>query len=305
MMFAVGTGGLVAAQFHLMSHAIFKACLFLCAGSVIHAVGSRDMRDMGGLGRTMKVTAASFFVGVCALAGIPIFNGFWSKDMIFAAAYRSGNLVPLYIAVLTAALTVAYSFKAFAAVFLGRPRRQAHGAHGHAGEAPLGMAGVVAILAFGAVVSWLLIGVFTRSYVRTGLAEEPVGIGLLLRETLAPTPALFGSAVAIALGFAAFFLRRPVAAFAGRRLAPVVAFIRSGYGFDAFYYWIKDRLVGAGRALFNGFDERVADGFDNLLVAGFRGFSGALRRIHTGDLSLDVLGIMLGFLLIAAAVFLL
>ena len=136
MMFAVGNGGLLAAQFHLVSHAVFKALLFLCAGSVIHAAGTRDMGRMGGFGRTMKVTAAGFAVGACALAGVPFFNGFFSKDMIFAAAYESGNYVPLALAVLTAAMTVAYACKAFVLVFLGPSR--AAGTRAHAGEAPLG-----------------------------------------------------------------------------------------------------------------------------------------------------------------------
>jgi len=304
MMFAIGTGGIVAAQFHLLSHAIFKALLFLCAGSVIHAVGSRDINKMGGLGKKMPITAVCFLVGACALSGIPFFNGFWSKDMIFASAYESGNYAPFILAVIAAGLTVAYAFKAFAAVFLGKPQQTAHDeAHGHAGEAPVGMWLPVALLAFGALVSWLLIGIFSRAYVETGLAATHLSLREMIKETLALKPALAGSVCALCLGFLAFAGRRAIASFARRFCRPAVACIRGGFGFDTLYYWIRDRIIGAGKFLCNGFDDQVADGFDRIIVTGFRGLSGALSRSHTGDLGLDVLGIMVGLGLLILVIF--
>ncbi|HMN59544.1 MAG TPA: NADH-quinone oxidoreductase subunit L, partial [Anaerolinea sp.] len=82
MVYAVGAGGVFASQFHLFSHSIFKALLFLGAGAVIHSVGTRDMREMGGLGRHMPVVRTVFVIGALALAGIPILNGFWSKELV-------------------------------------------------------------------------------------------------------------------------------------------------------------------------------------------------------------------------------
>ncbi|HTU01173.1 MAG TPA: NADH-quinone oxidoreductase subunit L, partial [Candidatus Sulfotelmatobacter sp.] len=82
MVYAVGVGGIYASQFHLFSHAIFKALLFLGAGAVIHAVGTRDMREMGGLGARMPFTRTVFVIGALALAGLPILNGFWSKELV-------------------------------------------------------------------------------------------------------------------------------------------------------------------------------------------------------------------------------
>src|SRR5512147_3165331 len=78
MVYAVGAGGIFASQFHLLSHAVFKALLFLGAGAVIHAAGTRDLRQMGGLGKPMPVVRATFIIGALALAGVPILNGFWS-----------------------------------------------------------------------------------------------------------------------------------------------------------------------------------------------------------------------------------
>src|SRR5579859_6970518 len=82
MFFAVGLGALFASQFHLLSHAVFKALLFLMAGAVTHAVGTRDIREMGGLGRQMRFVWVVAWIGALALIGIPILNGFWSKELI-------------------------------------------------------------------------------------------------------------------------------------------------------------------------------------------------------------------------------
>ena len=80
MVAAVGVGGLYASQFHLVNHAVFKALLFLCAGAIVHSVGTRDLRQMGGLFKKMPLTGTAAFIGTAALAGIPFFNGFFSKD---------------------------------------------------------------------------------------------------------------------------------------------------------------------------------------------------------------------------------
>ena len=82
MVYAIGTGGVVASQFHLLSHAVFKALLFLAAGSVIHSVGTRDLRRMGRLGTTDALRPQRIYHRALALAGVPVLNGFWSKELI-------------------------------------------------------------------------------------------------------------------------------------------------------------------------------------------------------------------------------
>ncbi|MFW6155898.1 MAG: NADH-quinone oxidoreductase subunit L, partial [Armatimonadota bacterium] len=108
MMAAVGAASVFASQFHLLNHAMFKALLFLCAGSVIHAAHTRNMYEMGGLKRSMPMTRITFLIGTLALAGVPLLNGFWSKDTIFEALQASGQIGPLVILIITALLTAAY-----------------------------------------------------------------------------------------------------------------------------------------------------------------------------------------------------
>jgi len=167
MMMALGVAGLshqyvdgyTAGFFHLISHAMFKASLFMAAGSLLHVVGSRFMTDMGGLRKHMRKTYAFMWAAGLALMGAPfITTGFWSKDAIFAAVYTSGSewALPLYaIAVLTAVITAFYTTRMIGMVFFGKPSRhiekmESEGRHIH--EAPLSMwvpYGILAVLTIG------------------------------------------------------------------------------------------------------------------------------------------------------------
>src|SRR5690606_41341906 len=129
MVYGIGVGGVLAAQFHLLSHAVFKALLFLGAGAVIHALGTRDMRRMGGLGKEMPLVRAVFVVGALALAGIPpIFNGFWSKDMILEAGAEGGPTWAYIIMLAVAGLTALYCARMVWMVFY-RERRSTARVH--------------------------------------------------------------------------------------------------------------------------------------------------------------------------------
>ena len=167
MMMALGVAGLsqqyvdgyTAGFFHLISHAMFKASLFMAAGSLLHVVGSRFMTDMGGLRKHMKKTYAFMWAAGLGLMGAPfITTGFWSKDAIFAAVFESGNewAMPLYIiAVLTAVITAFYTTRMIGLVFYGKPSKhiekmEEEGHHIH--EAPLSMwvpYGILAVLTIG------------------------------------------------------------------------------------------------------------------------------------------------------------
>ena len=92
MVYAVGVGGVFASQFHLLSHSVFKALLFLSAGAIIHAVGTRDMRQMGGLGRKMPIVRAVFVIGALALVGLPPANGFFSKELVLEEVWPTARL---------------------------------------------------------------------------------------------------------------------------------------------------------------------------------------------------------------------
>jgi NADH-quinone oxidoreductase subunit L len=163
MFLGMGTGtllGIAAGMFHLVTHAFFKALLFLGAGSVMHATGGEiDIRRLGGLRRAMPVTCATFLVGALGLAGIVPLAGFWSKDAILAAVRQrstagagSALFAALYLAALfTALLTAFYSFRAFFVTFYGPTRMPPEAAH-HAHESPRVMTVPLVLLAVGTVV---------------------------------------------------------------------------------------------------------------------------------------------------------
>ena len=153
VVYADTAGGYSAALFHLMNHAFFKALLFLCAGSVIHAVGTNDMRLMGGLGKKMRITSLTMLVGAIAIAGIPPFSGFWSKDEVLAAVYSAGEFDSLFfllwaMGIATAFMTAFYMFRMWFMTFAGEPRSDYH-AH----ESPKLMTVPLMILAALAVTS--------------------------------------------------------------------------------------------------------------------------------------------------------
>jgi len=122
---AVGTLAVGVAMFHLIGHSFFKALLFLGAGSVIHAVNTNDMRELGGVGKYMKWTMYTMLIGSLSLAGFPFFTGFYSKDKIIAIAYEYGvaiNFLPYIFLVLAAVLTAIYTFRMWFTVFTGKAR---------------------------------------------------------------------------------------------------------------------------------------------------------------------------------------
>lgn len=151
MVYAIGVGGVFESQFHLFNHAIFKALLFLTAGAIIHSLGTRDMRLMGGMRKKLPFLFAMFLIGAAGLAGLPIFNGFWSKDLILEIGFKDGNLIAWIIMVITAMVTAYYCARTIFLVFIDRSRS---GRDPHA--VALGMKAPLGLLAIGVVVSWLL-----------------------------------------------------------------------------------------------------------------------------------------------------
>jgi len=155
MFLGLGVGAYTGAVFHVMTHAFFKALLFLGAGSVIHAMGGeQDMRKMGGLGKKLKITNITFLLGCIAIAGIPPFSGFFSKDEILSAAYGKS---PVYYAVgvFTALLTAFYMFRLYASTFLGT-FRGTHDQEHHLHESPPAMTIPLIVLAILAVFAGFL-----------------------------------------------------------------------------------------------------------------------------------------------------
>jgi NADH-quinone oxidoreductase subunit L len=155
MFLGLGVGAYTEAVFHVLTHAFFKALLFLCAGSVIHAMsGEQDIRNMGGLKKSLPITHITFLLGCLAIAGIPPFSGFFSKDEILTAAYGR-NPVYYVIGVVGAMLTAFYMFRLYATTFLGKFRGTEDQQH-HLHESPSAMTIPLIILAILAVIGGFL-----------------------------------------------------------------------------------------------------------------------------------------------------
>ncbi len=155
MFLGLGVGAYTGAVFHVMTHAFFKALLFLGAGSVIHAMGGeQDIRKMGGLGKHLRTTYITFFIGCIAIAGIPPFSGFFSKDEILTAAY-SNNTLFYIIGVLGSMLTAFYMFRLLGMTFNGKFRGTAEQEH-HLHESPPAIAIPLIVLAFLSIVGGLV-----------------------------------------------------------------------------------------------------------------------------------------------------
>ena len=157
MMFALGVSGYggenglgyMASMFHLFTHAFFKALLFLCAGAVIHAVDSNEMASMGGLRKLMPITHITFLIACLAIAGIPPFAGFFSKEEILTAAYHS-NMLVYGVALITATFTAFYMFRLYYSIFWNKKAK--HDEHHH-GEGGVSMMLPLIILGAGAVLA--------------------------------------------------------------------------------------------------------------------------------------------------------
>src|SRR6478736_6139449 len=174
MFLALGVGAYGVAIFHLVTHAFFKACLFLGAGSVIHALGGeQDVRRMGGLARRIPLTFWTFAIATAAIAGIPPLAGFFSKDEILWFALgsaRGGSAVLFAVASLTALLTAFYMFRLLWLTFFGAPRMSEEASH-HVHESPVSMTGVLVLLAVGSAVGGFL---SIPHYLEPMLALPPV-----------------------------------------------------------------------------------------------------------------------------------
>ncbi len=158
MVMALGVGSMGAGLFHLFTHAFFKACLFLGSGSVIHAVHSQEMKDMGGLKKKMPLTYATFLVSCLAIAGTPLFSGFLSKEAVLGqaaafGAHHQGVLgwIPFALAAATAFLTAFYMFRLLFLTFHGKPGNQHKFDHAH--ESPFAMSMPLVVLAILAVIA--------------------------------------------------------------------------------------------------------------------------------------------------------
>ncbi len=316
--FVIGyTGGI----FHVMSHAVFKAALFLAAGAVIHTSHSRFMRDMGGLKRHMPITFWSITLTALSLMGVPLlFSGFWSKDMILEAALSSGQLWIYVLAVLTVGLTAFYTVRMLGLTFFGNKsknlvRIESEGGRFHEPSKAM----------------WLPYTALAAATVILGIAGLPLrdhleglmhhflssainlhGEGSLAAASLPSSPAIiWASSIGMLLvgSIPAYLLyirqkKRITVVKEGTGLGAVWRFLSNRWYINRlFYTMFVSASLGLGRGLSNMFESNVIDGFNRLLSNGVQRFCGWFRKSHTGILTDNLIGIIIGFTVIILLLF--
>ena len=300
MFLAAGVGAFSAGVFHLFTHAFFKACLFLGAGSVMHAMsGEQDMRKMGGLRRRLPVTYWTYLIAALALAGIPPTAGFFSKDRILLEAYSSprGSVVLWFVGWITAGLTAFYMFRQLFMVFHGTSRAE-ESVQSHIHESPPAMTVTLIVLALGSITAgWVAL---PSRDVWDPWLQAVLGAGNPAEHGEAVNEALFvGLTVGIAvigIALAYFIYGRE------RRLAeggPVWRVLAHKYYIDELYDFLFVRpFTAAANWLARAFDPRFVDGAVNGVAGLVRGISASGRRLQSGNVQHYLFAFLLGTILI-------
>ena len=303
MMLALGIGAFSASIFHLYNHAFFKALLFLGAGSIIYAMNSYNIFDMGGLRHRMPVTFWTMVIAGLSLAGIFPFSGFWSKDAIVVSAFAEHYYVLFVMALLTVFLTAFYIFRAIFVAFTGEPRTE--GAR-EAVESPGIMTVPMMILGFLAVVSGLA-GTPLADYFAEIVSPSEFAV-----ETLALEPHEFNLPLAalsvlvavggIALAYALYVPKPERAAALARRFSGLYTFLDKGWYFDALYDRVFVRpAMALGRAT-REFDRRALGGLVTGVGRGTGGLGERLRPLQSGGAQNYALFILVSILILGVIV---
>ena len=290
MFLAIGSGAYVAAIFHMVTHAFFKALLFLGSGSVIHGMHhEQDMRRMGALRKVMPITAFTFIIGWLAIAGVPPFAGFWSKDEILLFAFAN-NRALYAVGILTALLTAYYMTRQVIMVFFGEAHwhdhADEHGAHGDAHtphESPWMMTLPLVVLGALSVAGGALQLPFSHStkFLEHWLAPVVEESERHIAGTWADNNKWLLLVLAVVV--AAAGIAASIAVYAKGKAKPIEpAILANGWNYDAA---VSAFVGGAGRQVFDGIatiDATLVDGAVNGVGLQVRGLSGLLRRAQNG-----------------------
>src|SRR6185295_12208787 len=288
MFVGVGVGAYAAGIFHLVTHAFFKALLFLGAGSVIHGLGGeQDLRKMGGLAPRMMTTTVTFLIGAFGLAGVPPLAGFFSKDEILASVFHEHHYVLWVLLLVGAFMTAFYTFRLVFLAFFGAPRMSKEVAH-HIHESPASMTIPLIILAVATVVAGLAFGIpsstgtpFAR-FLAPVLPSEGGEHGAGIAFTLL----LLSAVIAIAGVALAWYVyaRSPVrAASIGIPRNPLHKLLLEKYYVDEIYDFLFVRpIYHLSLWLARVFDPRVVDGLVNGTATATLAWARGLRLVQTG-----------------------
>ena len=297
MMFALGVSkyggeaglGYTASMFHLFTHAMFKALLFLGAGAVIHYVHSNDMKDMGGLRKYLPITHITFLIACLAIAGVPPFAGFFSKEEILLAAYQN-NMTIYWIALITSGLTAFYMFRLYFSIFWNKP----HEVHGEKhGEGGFVMMLPLVLLAIGAAAAGFIpFGEFVST---DGKALES---HFHLQFSIAPV------ALGLAGIFAAMWLYKKQNSRPDKLATSLNGLYKAAYHkfyIDELYLFVTKKilfnLVGRPAAWF---DRNVVDGMVNLTGSATQAVSEKIKKIQSGKVQQYAIYFLAGVIVLAA-----
>ncbi|HWF59064.1 MAG TPA: NADH-quinone oxidoreductase subunit L [Nitrospira sp.] len=265
MFLGCGIGAYTAAVFHVMTHAFFKALLFLAAGSVIHALsGEQDIRKMGGLSSRIPWTHRLFLIGTIAIAGLPPLAGFWSKDEIMTHAFANQRYLLYSMAACGALLTSFYMFRLTYLTFYGSSRMDPHTAE-HVHESPMVMVSPLMILAFLSIVGGLILGFPPEHGWLHGFLGPVVGVGGEHEAGAGIVVLLMSSALVIALmgwGVAHFLYAVSPATAEGwaERFSAAYRILLNKYYVDELYDLIFVEPLKRLGAMLDWFDRAVIDG---------------------------------------------
>ena len=341
MMLALGVAGTTfefavgytAGVFHFMSHAIFKAALFLTAGAVIHAIESRFLNHMGGLRKEMPITFWCMLLTAFSLMGVPLlFSGFWSKDMILESTLLAGQPIMFILASITVALTCFYTIRMVAITFFGKKsdfvnEMEKEGHHVHEASKVMWvpyaiLTGITVAFGIGSIFPYNGIGLWmehTFGEYFNKLMGEGHSLSMLtdstmnaaLSQEVAVLITLLASITMLALGTwlaYRFYIKRspdPVKFISSRSaLKSLWAFLYRRWYINAFFYKVFIYpTIAFSKWTLNHIEKNGIDRFNSVLADASKNFCNRFRRSHTGILNDNFIGMILGFILLLILIF--
>ena len=309
MMFALGVssyggeGGLgyTASMFHLFTHAMFKALLFLGAGAVIHYVHSNDMKDMGGLRKFLPITHITFLIACLAIAGVPPFAGFFSKEEILLAAYQN-NMTIYWIALITSGLTAFYMFRLYFTIFWNKP----HEVHGHATAKPAFPAGRATVGkegGFSMMLPLVLLAVGAAAAGFIPFGEFVSSDGKVLESAFHIEFSIAPVALGLAGIFTATWLYKKQNNKPDKLAASLNGFYKAAYHkfyIDEIYLFITKKilfnLIGRPAAWF---DRNIVDGMVNLTGSATQAISERIKKVQSGKVQQYAIYFLAGVIILA------
>jgi NADH-quinone oxidoreductase subunit L len=311
MFVAAGVGAYQVSMFHLLTHAFFKALLFLGAGSVIHAMSNeQDMRRMGGIWKLIPLTYLVMWIGNLALAGVPPFAGFYSKDAILEAAWASGSLVGQYgfwCCLIAAFLTAFYSWRLMIMTFHGNPRADRHTME-HVHESSWVMTGPLLLLAAGAILTGFsfadqLIGEHWRAFWGEAIRIAPTNHVLRDMEQVpglvALAPTVLG-VLGIVTAYVFYMFKPEIPGELARRFGGVYRLLLNKWYFDEMYdAAIVQPMSRLARRLWKA-DGEIIDGLPNGVASLTASGSGSIVKLQTGSIAHYAFAMLIGLVVLVS-----